>query len=224
MILNGHISAHTDMRDLECVYDDGLVIIDLDEEPRKPRSFGGRRVIKGTCLIPPVDALIAEADGNEAVFNAIYYKHFTSPEVQLFLGAIVTFLFKGGNMAIYYPTDNEVLVYKLIEMMDYTIGVRPSFRTFNISGIFNPDFAPTWIEMIFDTDSVDPYLLLTVYPCDKPISGLLLDKFIYVLRIPGRTYQDKVDTVFRLRERLKTKQVISPFYSINNSPKYLHDD
>ena len=51
-------------------------IINLDEDGtlmENPAFIGG------TCLLPPIDAKIAEADGNEQLYDSIYSQHLNMP-------------------------------------------------------------------------------------------------------------------------------------------------
>ena len=74
MLLTGSIFVTSNediILNLDCV-NTLTRIISLDEDDILPES---PVIIGGTCLLPPPTAKIAEADGNEALYDQIYAEH-----------------------------------------------------------------------------------------------------------------------------------------------------
>ena len=64
-------------------------IINLDEDGV---LMDNPAIIGGTCLLPPIDAKIAEADGNEQLYDSIYSNHLNMPFQKEFIGALISYL------------------------------------------------------------------------------------------------------------------------------------
>ena len=47
-------------------------VVNLDEDDILPEN---NNILNGTCLLPPMEAKIAEADGNEQMYDTIYQNH-----------------------------------------------------------------------------------------------------------------------------------------------------
>ena len=75
-------------------------IVSLDEDDVLVKNDA---IITGTCLLPPVQAKIAEADGNEQLYDTIYMNHLLEPYQQQFISALISFLYKGGNLIFFLP-------------------------------------------------------------------------------------------------------------------------
>ena len=80
------------VRDIMYSNNDNIKIITLDETGSIPTNHPS--VLSGTCLLPPVDALIAEADGDEQLYDSIYMNYFSEdPYVIEFIGALIIYLY-----------------------------------------------------------------------------------------------------------------------------------
>ena len=79
----------------------GIKIISLDEDD--VLSMDSKDIIGGTCLLPPMEAKIAEADGNEQMYDTYYSNHLLMPFQQQFISALLSFLFRGGNLIFFLP-------------------------------------------------------------------------------------------------------------------------
>lgn len=97
------------------------VILNMDEE--KKLSMQLPNCIEGTCLLPPVDAKIAEVDGDELKYNTIYMAHLAHQEE--FMAAIIMYLFKGGTIIIYLPDEYNYTKEKLTEFLFTIYGLKP---------------------------------------------------------------------------------------------------
>ena len=91
-ILKGDISITDNLAFIQDVLQNNtnpaLRIVSMDEENSIPENHP--MVVKGTCLLPPIDALIAEADGNEPLYDRIYndYLNEKFPNVESFSEAL----------------------------------------------------------------------------------------------------------------------------------------
>ena len=62
-------------------------IISLDEDGILMENDA---ILVGTCLLPPIEAKIAEADGNEQLYDVIYSNHLLEPYQQQFIAAMLS--------------------------------------------------------------------------------------------------------------------------------------
>ena len=77
-----------------------IKIVNLDEDGV---LMNNDAMLVGTCLLPPVQAKIAEADGNEMLYDTIYNNHILEPHQQEFISALLSYLYKGGNLLFFLP-------------------------------------------------------------------------------------------------------------------------
>lgn len=146
-------------------------VISLDED----HTLGENKdIIGGLCLLPPMEAKIAEADGNEPLYDMIYNRHLLEPSQKEFIAALLAFLYKGGNLLLYLPeVGYNNTKSKLIEHLFKTYGIRPG-----IYGDPNPQIAnciydvkciPMWLNMIYLAGVIGPEEFLFMYPEDAVI-------------------------------------------------------
>ena len=172
-------------------------------------------VIGGAFLLPPIDAMMAASNGDEAMFDQIYVDHLNSPTVVEFISLIMTVLYRGTSLILFYPEDDLNLKGKILDIfwkrygiMIGEIGTRQC--QYDIS------CTPIWLESIFNTGTMDPFDLLYLYPEDALIQDRLIYKLILAIMPVGDTYQEKANYIVSLRHKLKEKRdLIVPIRSIN---------
>jgi hypothetical protein len=64
--------------------------------------------IGGTCLLPPIDAKIAESDGDEMKYDACYSTHLLQPYQRQFIASLIGYLFRGLGDINVLSLDNVV--------------------------------------------------------------------------------------------------------------------
>lgn len=175
-------------------------IISLDEDGVLGNIPG---LIGGTCLLPPIEAKIAEADGNEQMYDRHYSSHLLLPYQQEFISALIAFLYKGGNLILFLPElgCNNTAV-KLIQHLYTIYGIHPG-----LIGDPNPQIAncfydakciPIWLNLIFIANVITPQEFLIMYPIDAVISNnSVMFKLIEDIRPYGETTNDKIKYINR---------------------------
>lgn len=188
-------------------------IISLDEDGVLDNI---KEIIGGTCLLPPMEAKIAEADGNEQLYDLSYSNHLLLPFQQQFISALIAFLYKGGNLILFLPELGYTnTAEKLIEHLFRIYGLHPG-----IIGHNNPQFAncfydtkciPIWLNLIFTAGVLSPTEYLYMYPEDAPITNeqvmILLIKQIDPY---GKTINDKKNYILRYHKLIHINPKVVP--------------
>lgn len=70
------------------------------------------RMITATCLSPDYNTLVADVDGDRVTFVNMYYSQLTSsPSSATFIATILTAMYQGKNVLIFFPQGTETLTY-----------------------------------------------------------------------------------------------------------------
>lgn len=72
--------------------------------------------IKATILLPPLDAMMADADNDINTLRNIYWSYFLSDDVTEFMAVICTVLNRGVNIFMYIPQE-EVNEFSFISIL-----------------------------------------------------------------------------------------------------------
>ena len=211
-ILKGDISITDNLQFVEDVMVNpisNIKIISLEEVSTLP--LDSPNVLAGATLLPPIEALIAAADGDEALFDSIYFDYYNHQNVIEYVSAIITYLYRGGSFILFYPEDDHAVKGKFLEMfwkrygiMIGEIGVRNSQ--------YDNSCVPIWLESIYNIGAITALELLYYYPNEALIEDRLIYKLIMEISPLGENYQEKVQDILRLRTRLKEQRnLIIPF-------------
>lgn len=211
--LSGTFYATDDLTYVQCIPDGMAKIISLDEEntlnPNDPN------VIVGVCLLPPIESLIAEADGDEDLYDIYYINHLNSPYLQEFIGALIAALYRGKNLLIYAPQMKEnISIRKLRQHMwsMYGIGIGICGLTGTENCIYDAKCIPIWLNMLYSANVIDPLEFLLNYPNNAQFNNIVMDKLIFNLKPVGNCYKDRIDFILDFQQKLKenprTKQAI----------------
>lgn len=218
-ILNGNMSITNNLdfiRELINSNTPNIRIVSLDEDNILPTEHP--LVLGGTCLLPPIDALIAEADGDEPLFDSYYSNHFNDPFVSQFVGALITFLHNGGNIIFFCPELDTNIGQKFIQhfWVRYGIGIGIVGSNQCVPMTDN-SCIPIWLQFIYMTGSIHPFELLYFYPEDAMIPDDMMDRLLVEISPVGESYVDKVRFILDLRSKLKqNSQTIVPLRSVEN--------
>lgn len=194
-------------------------IVSLDEDGILDNMNG---VIGGTCLLPPIEAKIAEADGNEQMYDRCYSGHLLLPYQQEFLSALIAFLYKGGDLILFLPElgcNNTAT--KLIQHLYAMYGIHPG-----LIGDKNPQVAncyydakcsPIWLNMIFIANVISAREYLFMYPVDAVITNdAVMCKLIDEMKPFGDSIYDRRNYILRFHKLIhknpKVEQVICGAY------------
>ena len=182
-------------------------IINLDEDGMLPEAPD---IIGGTILLPPIEAKIAEADGDEQLFDNIYVNYLQSPAVKQYIAALMSYVYRGGNLILFLPdleytnTFNKLLLF-VYQLYGVHIGIVEDPN--NAACYYIPNYAPLWLEMIYATRVVmGPHEFLYMYPdniivnnMNPAIIGFLLED----IRPMGDTIEEKLGELEKLHKLLK---------------------
>lgn len=189
-------------------------IISLDESNSIPLEHPN--VIGGICLLPPIDALIAEADGDEELYNQYYYDHFTNPSVEQFVAAVVILLMSNINLLVYIPEiDQTNTAKKLMEMFwrRYGIGMGVMSNTIQKSHNYDYSASPIWLGFAIKSNVISCRDYLYAYPIDCSIPDDILQYIIMDISPLGDSYTDKANYIYSLVYKLKEKpNLIIPIF------------
>lgn len=180
-------------------------IVSLDEDNVLGDS---KDIIGGTCLLPPMEAKIAEADGNEQLYDSYYSNHLLLPFQQEFVSALIAFLYKGGNLMLFLPELGYTNTSeKLIEHLFRIYGIHPG-----LIGHKNPQVSnwycdakciPIWLNLIFCIGAISPMEYLYMYPEDAIISNeQAMNLLIRQINPYGRTINEKRNYIYRYHKRI----------------------
>lgn len=202
-------------------------IINLDEDDVLPKNVP--YIIGGQNLLPPINSKIAEADGNEAAYDEYYSRHLLEPGQQTFIAALISFLFKGGQLLLFLPelgyslTCDKLLEHVLklygihIGKIGYESNEYHKVTEAELHCFYDINYTPMWLDMVYMSGVISPYQYLADYPPQMNLGNGnpdLTEKLIIDLRPVGYTLSDKMREINLLRDRLRyNPRAHSPFVS-----------
>lgn len=202
---------------LEYIYntplDGSTKIISLDEDDVLKE---GNHIIGGTCLLPPMEAKIAEADGNEFLYDNAYRNHLLLPYQQQFISALISFLYKGGNLLLFLPELGYTnTTEKLIQHLYMNYGIHPG-----LIGNPNPVIAncyydarciPMWLNLMYTANVLSPFDFLYLLPEDAQISSNeIMNKLIFEIKPYGKTLNDRIGYILRFHKIIHKNRFVIP--------------
>ena len=180
MILRGSIDITDNLgfvMEVASAGDPGTVIVNMDEFNER---IQGPYVVHGVELLPPQEAIIAEMEGDQQAYDFIYESYYNTPALQLFMAGIVTTLYRGRSILMYFPDLNpaeSITIPKLLEMFWKKFGIG-----IGVIGQRNCSYnwlnSPMWLILMYrhNTISVDEFLLK--FPDDAKLRGEEMEKVI----------------------------------------------
>lgn len=155
-------------------------VVDMEDSPQTlPKEHPN--VIGGGVLLPPIDALVAEQDGDESKYDRIYLNYFQEEYVSLFMEALISALLLGTNIILYLPNPEGFQTpRKFTQVIEYlygirvgVIGQRPSVCNLNdISSI------KCWLCGAYHSSAITPREFLYLYPGDIDANPKIISKLI----------------------------------------------
>jgi len=178
--------------------DNSVMVVNLDEDRKLSELIPN--AIEGVILLPPVDAKIAEVDGDEAKYNSIYLAYLYNQ--QDFMSAIIAFLYKGGNLMIYLPDEYNYTKQKLCEFIFqiYGIHIGDLQNPNNNQCYYNLKCIPFWLNILFKRDLITWLDWVRKMPLDaydqRGILGgdpIAFNKAVELMNPYTDTYENKVE-------------------------------
>lgn len=221
MLLRGNIYITSNIHVIENTDLSKTKIINMDEDGIIEGS--SRDMIGGTCLLPPIEAKIAEVDGDEQKYDVLYADYLLQPYQQQFISAIIAFLYKGGNLILYLPDfDYTNTTKKFVQLMYQLYGIHPGIIECEGAPIlancyYDEKCLPIWMNLIYTAGVITPEEYLIRYPLDAKLNNeQVICKLLYDLKPMGDTYVERVNTIERFRKNLhKNPKMEIPIRRIN---------
>lgn len=189
-------------------------IISMDEDGI---LINNDSIITGTCLLPPVQAKIAEADGNEMMYDTIYMNHLLEDYQQQFISALLAFLYKGGNLIFFLPELGYTnTMEKFITLMYSKYGIHIGLIGHQNPAISNCYYdercIPIWLNMIYSVRVIDAYEYLYMYPLDAPLghNTRVMELLIEEINPYEETLAQKVEYVLRFHKLIHKNPKLRP--------------
>lgn len=186
--------------------DGSTKVIDMDEENSLPSS---PHIIKGTCLLPPIEAKIAEVDGDENKYNAIYAAHLTDRYQQTYITALLAYIYMGGNLIIYLPEEQgytnteEKFCEHMLREYGIHIGIIGD-SVDNAQCFYDYHYIPFWLNLLYKANIIDPETFLLQYPLDAnlAIDQEVVNKLLGDMRPFGGNLEEKIAHIYEFHKKI----------------------
>ena len=218
-ILRGSISITDNLmfvREMMYTPNNNLKIITLDELGSVPTDHPN--VLSGTCLLPPIDALMAEADGNEELYDSIYMTYFSEDSYVIeFMAALLMYLYKGGDLLLYYPELDTNTAPKLSWVLWVRYGISIGIVN-QRPHQYDMQALPIWLNEIYFRDGMSYRDYLRLMP-DEVLMCLstnpIIDKLLLDIAPLGDSFNSKIEYIISLGRKFKEKpDLIIPFKQV----------
>lgn len=181
-----------------------VIILDDDFE----ETYMTKDMIIGTILLPPIEAKIAEVDGDEQKYDYIYSSYLLKQDVERYISAIIAFLYKGGSLMLYindmeYTNTKNKFVQLFYKLYGIHIGIIESQNPQEANCYYDNTCLPMWLNLIFLSDVIYPEEYLFKYPIDAAIPDNIMNKLMDIMKPLGDTINDRIKTIENYRSRLK---------------------
>lgn len=189
------------------------VIVSMDEDNL---LMEGAVKLVGTCLLPPVQAKIAEADGNELMYDTIYNNHLLEPYQQEFISVLLALLYKGKNILLFLPeigytNTRDKFVAIMFQRYGIHIGILESENPADITCYYDERCTPIWCNMIYSTRVIGGLEYLYLYPVDAPLTNKgVLNDLLMEFNPYGKTIQEKINYLSRLHKKIHINPKVKP--------------
>ena len=194
-------------------------IINLDEDDILPEN---NSIIGGTCLLPPINAKIAEADGDERSYDTFYIDHLQAAYQQQFIAALLSFLYKGGNLLLFLPelgytNTRDKFVQFMYALYGIHIGITNHPNPQMSMCFYDQTAIPIWLNLIYSARVINGIEYLTLIPENADIlnNPQVVDMLMSELRPFGLNLNERLNSLVSIHKALhKNANVITPIKSL----------
>mgnify|MGYP004604172083 FL=1 len=173
------------------------------------------KVIGGSILLPPMEALIAEADGDAVGYDYCYRQYLSNePSVVAFISAIVIYLYKGGYMLFYCDNLLGNHIVKFLKVIYDNLGIR-----FGVVGnqpsppMYDVRFTAKWLEVLYMENQIPVEEYMRLVSENTQIPDYLSNKLLQEVRPYGQDLNEQYQTLSRLIHRYKENpKIIVPIH------------
>lgn len=183
-------------------------------------------IIGGSCLLPPINAKLAESDSDEYQYEMLYKEHLLNTYQQEFIGALIAALYKDKNLLLFLPELGYTYTRdKLCLFMFQLYGLHIGFMKFDqkagpiitVPCWYDTSATPIWLNLIYEARVIGPYEYLVNYPIDADLRSniKIMNILINDLKPYGDSLNSKVDTIIDLHKKLhKDPKTILPIHNL----------
>ncbi len=181
-------------------------IINLDEDGilQDNEAFLG-----GTCLLPPLEAKIAEVDNNEYQYDQFYQSHLLDPYQQQFIAALVAYLYKGGNLVLFLPelgytNTRDKLIQHMWLLYGIHIGIIGETDPNKAACFYVDSCVVIWLNLIYTVGVISAKEYLFMLPEDAVLNNqTVVSRLIDELQPIGKSIDEKIRTIDHFRKSIK---------------------
>ena len=199
--------------DLSMTGNNKIISLDEDDEIIELSPLNNNNVVKGTILLPPIEAGWKEIDGDEFGYTEIYMNYLSSPQVSEFIIVLLGTIYSGTNIIIYCPEFDEYIensslyVKVLYRYLENIYGIHIGTNDIDLFRI-NPLMIPACLIEIYGMGIIDPYtFLLEFYNIEIPDNVYL--KLINDINPYGNSYSEKREYIDSVRRAIIRNNKIS---------------
>lgn len=212
-ILKGDISI-TDNLDFtrEVIFNNSptLKIIAVEENGAISRDH--RNVVDGRIFLPPIESMMAEVDGNRAAYEMNYVNLFCQPQVDEFVGSIISSLMLGNDILVYVDDLNSNATRYMMDIFFKRYGIM-----FGVAGSKNHYYdlscIPMWLKYALKCGIINGRDYLYALPVNTPIPNDIMESLIMEFRPYCKTYVEAAAYINSLVYKFKEKPaLIFPVY------------
>lgn len=197
---------------------DPMTRIILLEDINDFQNLDQSKFIIGSYLLPPMEAKMAEADGDEMRYDYFYSNHLSTEYSKIILAAILAFIYQGGTIIFFLPDDyydntREKFVQHISMIYGIHIGIlykdQNDFITnskseFDSQFIIDPNKIPVMLDLIYlFTNTISWKEYLFNFPSGIRINKVVMDKILNDMKPYGENYEDQINYVYYFMERIK---------------------
>ena len=202
------------------ISDQAVFVFSLDEDNDNPKldPEKNRRVVMGTMLLPPVDAMWSLTSGEWDKFQMEYYNHLISPEVTEFIFMLIGLIYRGYKLVFYYPDDSSEVIKYLMEFISRNFGIHvfePNKE--NDLFIYDESKVPMYLCGIYYAGMLSSLEFLYMYPIEINIPNDIYPKLIYDMKPIGNSLVEKIEYLDEIRKKMHEgngRNVDSPFIDL----------
>ena len=192
-----------------------IISLDEDDEYIELSPLNNKNVVKGTILLPPIEAGWKEIDGDEFGYMEIYTNYLASPQVAEFITVLLATIYSGTNIIIYCPefdrcVDNSSLYIKVLyRYLENLYGIHIGTNDMD-PFMLNSLMIPVYLIDIYGLGVIDPYTFLIQFDVNNNlgIPDNVYLKLINDINPYGNSYEEKKEYIDTIRKNILRKKTI----------------
>ena len=197
--------------DLSFNINNKIISLDEDDEYIELSPLNNNNVVKGTILLPPIEAGWKEIDGDEFGYYETYTQYLSTPEINQFITALIGAIYSGTNIIIYCPEFNDCVeesglyVKVLYRFLENIYGIHLGINDMDLFKI-NPLMIPVYMIDMYGMGIVDPYTFLLEFG-----NGIIPDnvylKLFNDINPYGNSYNEKREYIDSIRRSIRNNKI-----------------